>query len=254
MKNLVSISLLSFFVSSTSLLVSCGGEDVVETKSKVIVFSDRSMSFRLEDSTKLAQLLASNLEKWFRNQKSNIQVLTGEISIGRCSFDPHPFGRDFPDHKDNASGRREVAKWKNHKNEWIKSISQTLARSVATLGSKTSTDILSVFKDLDNEIGKLDQDEKLYVVFLSDMIHDSGGFKLDQLPENNVSDTMKKKLKELALKNTIPEKIANLEVWIYHPQPTGHGYNSVLKFWEEFFTELGVDSRNYNPTRISHTL
>lgn len=243
MKNLGLISLLNLMLWAT-ILFSCGRDEGAKYNSKVMVFTDRSKSCTIKDSAAVFDFLVSKFNHWFKEQKENVTIVKGTISDVNPGLTPFRF-RDCPPGSNNIIEKQNVVNWKGEKLEWLAESAKTFAAEAANGKSRSSyTEIFSLFKDIDREIARLKDSEKLYVVFLSDMVHDDGRFSIANLTRHDVIDSANQVLNRIKFKSLTKGNLERIEIWIVSPT-SGKNYSIARDFWTSVFEGMGFTATQF---------
>lgn len=239
MKKAELISLFNMLVLVVTFsLIGCGDDNDAIKKNRLIILTDVSASAEFTDSIKVHSYLRRNLQNILGNQIKDIRIQTGQIGNGQNLFDSETFANDYPKLDGDITDKTKISQWQAERDSWIDSMALLFTSKAVSKGHDSSTDVFYHLEQIEKQ-KQLLHDEELFVLILSDMIHDKDGFDLRKI---NADDARKLGREEYVKRQTTLTKqnIEKIQVFINFPDKSLPDYAKIQQFWEAFFTEWGI--------------
>ncbi len=166
-----------------------------------------------------------------------------DIGSNKFSFtNSLPFPEPYPQgNPSKRSTKDNISLWNGARNLWLNKQMDEMAAKIGKPGKGTITNIFNFIYALEKEKNQLKAEELIQVIAFTDMLHEVGDRSLKKLKNDEVSlPDIQLQFQSDVDSGKISLKNAN-RVSITLVTPKKNTYQQVIKYWETYFTQWGIN-------------
>jgi hypothetical protein len=232
-------------IIGTLLFSSCGSRDIAR-KYQAVVVIDKTSSIGFSKLDQLKQKLAINIEQTYA-LSTDIQLallrITGNTEV-IPEFDR--FEEECPIDDGGRTYQTALLRWKTKKRKWIFEEMKQIDSLIDSACKNNTTDILSIFRGIQQAQKSHEPWDSINVYILSDMTNTSGHLNLLKIKSFDTAFNKGKMVcQDLIAQGQISTgNTEKLNLIIYTPGNM-QNTNNVEGFWEGFFRQWGLKENQY---------